>query len=94
MEASEVLQWRYYLSMEPRGESRRDINTAQVCQLIAQGFSAIGGSRKPVKMEDFILKFEHEEIPKEEKVKKFYNSMRNILGGKLKKVDETNKNKE
>ena len=95
MEASEVLEWQCYLSMEPRAELRRDINTAQICYTISQCFSSFAGSKKQLKIEDFILKFnEQEKLSESEKVDRFYSSMKNILGGKLKKVDETNKNKE
>jgi len=52
--ASELKQWQMLYQMEPWGERRRDINTAQLAQLLVQ-LLASKESSSNVTMETFIL---------------------------------------
>lgn len=98
-EPSEIYQWQYYLS-EPRGDDRRDYNSAQICQAIYTFLLSFSDSKKTVKLEDNLLKFEppkSEEEKAEEATLTNIQIMKALLGKQgeniLKELDEKVKSK-
>lgn len=61
MEADEVLEWRTYLSLEPRGQLRSDYHAAQICYAIYTIMSSFSGGKNKIKLKDCLLDFEQKE---------------------------------
>lgn len=56
MTYAEFLERMVYDSIEPTGEIRQDIRTAQICELLASAMWAKGGGKgKQPAVEDFII---------------------------------------
>ncbi len=58
IDSQEFAHWIAFNQLEPFGEERQDLRFAMVCCLIANS-----QSRKTFKLEDFMLKFDHDRKP-------------------------------
>jgi hypothetical protein len=85
MEADEVRGWQCYMQMEPRGETRRDYNAAQVTQALYTIMNALSQNPKPVNLETCLLKFE--EVPEKQKSDTYKNAIKvmGLFGGTIAK---------
>ena len=57
MEASEVMEWQYWLSIEPRYEKRADYHAAQITHAVYSILQAFSKNSQKISLEDNLLKF-------------------------------------
>ena len=57
MEASEVIEWQYWLALEPRGDFRRDYHAAQITHAVYSILQAFSKNSSKISLEDNLLKF-------------------------------------
>ena len=57
MDAAEVMAWRYWLAIEPRGDRRSDYRAAQVSQAVYSVITSFGGKKAPT-LKQNLLSFE------------------------------------
>jgi len=57
MEASEVMEWQYWLAIEPRHEKRADYHAAQITHAVYSILQAFSKNTQKISLEDNLLKF-------------------------------------
>lgn len=55
IDSRELTEWQEYFKLEPFGEERADLRTAQVCRVIAEMYRS--KDQRPYTLDDFLLKF-------------------------------------
>lgn len=91
MTAKQFREWEAYYELEPFGEERADIRSAQICQMLANVNR--GKNQQPYKLGDFLLKFDDDRQQRPQTVQEKLNAMTVIMRAMAEAEAEGNLNR-